>query len=546
MQQRRTRYPLASLQNNQVTETLASLPDSVLSQIQFTFPLFSHAKSTIKTTDEDGFPTSAALSEGTYDLKSLHQQCWNKFEKNPQISSHVRDVMGRMAGWGFGFFSGVEEIQMALDEVIEDPRNALYENFPKFCGRSEIEGELFLMLTLHLNGFVEVDFITPTMLTGGDKGSGILFHSMKKTFPLFYNVKFGDKTESEILIPSINIAYFPELEEDAKNNSCYKADKTKKAKPNTGNKKMKRKVEKIGGYNRFIVRWDKGFLTRRNVSHIRTTIEWLNYYEDLKKYEIDHKKSSGAYLWVIEMDDMRAFRSWLALSEDERKSTGILQPKDPGGTLILPPGMKMRVENPKLPTISDEDSDIMQMVSSGLNKPQDLILGDYRSTYASVKAAQGPQNDRINDDLAYFTNFLRYNFWRPVFFLKSVVSNFKLNRRVEEVVGWEGDPESEEGLKPVKKRVQKPSYKLVEIALPVSKLEDIESIAKSMLGVKHGSLVDTLNIPREEIAKRLGFYNYPSLVKKHATEQQNYPKTKAAVDQETAQEEEKKQTSEQE
>jgi hypothetical protein len=542
----RTKYPLATLQNTEVTKALARMPDDLLRKIQFSFPLFSHAKTTIKATDSDGFPTTAPLSESTFDLKKLQEQCWNKFEKNPQISSHVRDVMGRMAGWGFGFFSAVEEIQVAIDETMEDPRNALYDHFPKFCGRAEIEGELFLMLTVHDNGFVEVDFIAPTMLVGGDKGSGIIFHSMKQTLPLFYNVKFGTNSASEVLIPSINIAYFPELEEDAKKNSSYKKERLEKSRPNSGNRKLKKKVEKIGGFNRFMIRWDRGFLTHRNVSHIRTTIEWLNYYEDLKKYEIDHKKSSGAYLWVIEMEDVRAFRSWLALSEDERKTTGILQPKDPGGTLVLPPGMKLRAENPRLPSISDEDTDIMQMVSSGLNKPQDLVLGDYRSTYASVKAAQGPQNDRINDDLSYFVNFLKYGFWKPIFFLKSIVSKFKETRRIEEVVDFEGDPDSEKGLKPITKRVVKPSYKLVQIALPVSKLEDIESVAKSMLGVKHGSLVDTLNIPREEVAKRLGFYNYPSLVKQHATEQQRYPKTQAAVDQETAQEEQKKATSEQE
>jgi len=530
----RTKYPLAALGNDDVAHSLMKLPDDTLRQIQFSFPLFSHASATVKKTDSDGFPVSTSYNEGEYDLRNLRKQCWNKFEKNPQIGSHVRDIMGRMAGWGFGFYSEVPDIQEAIDETMEDPRNALCENFPKFVGRAEIEGELFLMLTIHNDGFVEVDFISPDSLVGADKGSGIIFHPVKQTLPLFYNVQF-EKTDKllsseKLLVPSINIAYFPELENAVKQHSAYKSDKLKKSKSNN------KKLEKIGGYYRFIVRWDRSMLTRRNVSHIRTTIEWLNYYEELKKYEIDHKKSSGAYLWVITMEDVRAFRSWLALTEDQRSSTGILQPKEPGGTLVLPPGMKLEVQNPSLPSISDQDTDIMQMVSSGLNKPQDMMLGDYKSTYASVKAAQGPQGDRINDELSYFKTFLRYNFWRPILKLKSAATNFKENRRVDDVIGYEGDPEGEDGLKPVIKKVQKPAYKLVSVSLPVSRLEDIESHAKAMLGVKHGSLVDTLGIPREAVAERLGFHNYPSLRKLHALEQYLYPKDKMTLDQEKAQE----------
>lgn len=528
----RTKYPLATLQDNEVTKTLASISDSALEKIRFSFPLFSHVKNTgIIKKDEDGFPLTGVFGEGTVDLSRLQQECWNKFEKNPQISSHVRDIMGRMAGWGFGFYSAVEDIQQAIDEVMEDPRNDLVTVFPKFVGRAEVEGELFLMLTAHEDGFIEVDFIAPDMLKGCDRGSGVIFHPMKQTFPLFYNIQF-DKTNKnlstkQILVPSINIAYFPELEETVKDHSDYKADKLKESRPT--DKSMKKKVEGIGGYNRFIVRWDRSFLTRRNVSWIRTTIEWLNYYEDLKKYEIDHKKSSGAYLWVIKMEDVRAFRSWLSLSADERASTGIMAVKEPGGTLVLPPGMSLQVENPKLPSISDQDTDLLNMVASGLNKPQDYIMGDYKSTYASVKAAHGPQSDRINDDLSYFKTFLIYHLWRPVFYLKATVSKFKLNRRIEEVVDFENQ-------KQVTKTVTKPVWKLMDVALPMSKLEDIEAMSKAMLGSKHGSLVDQLGIPLYKVAQRLGFYNYRMLRLHHAAEEAKFPKLKSLEDMEAKQE----------
>jgi hypothetical protein len=218
------------------------------------------------------------------------------------------------------------------------------------------------------------------------------------------------------------------------------------------------------------------------------------------------------------------------MSEEDRKKTGVMQTKDPGGTLVLPPGMSVSVENPKLPNISDQDTDIMQMVSSGLQKPQDVMLGDYRSTYASVKASQGPQGDRINDELHYFKLFLQYTFWRPIFFLRSVAKpEFKLYRYIRETIRFENG-------EPVYGRVKKEVYKLVDICLPVSRLEDIESIAKAFLGSKHASVIDVLGIPRREIARRLGFPNYGKLRKEKSMEDEEFPETLSVADQESVQE----------
>jgi len=485
--------------------------------------------------DEDGFPKVALSHENLQNLHTWQKVCWDKAESNPQINSHIRDIMGRMAGWGFEFNAKYPDLQKDIDEICEDPRNDLYQNMPKFCARQEIEGELFNGLTLHEKGFVEVDFMPPSMFkNGGDDNSGIIFHPTKQNFPLFYHVEYrntlakGGVSETvQGLIPSINIAYYPELEDLVKDHPDYDERKLKVAKSENPEKKP---YNKLNGYKRFIIHWNKGFLTKRNVSHIKTTIEWVNYYEALKKYEIDHKKSSGAYLWVIKVEDAKALRRWLSMTEEERKKTGIMQPKDPGGTLILPPGMTLECVNPKLTSISDQDNDIMQMVSSGLQKPQDVMLGDYRSSYASVKASQGPQGDRINDELHYFKLFLLYNFWRPICWLRSLaIRDFAYYRMVDEVVDFKDQ-------KPVKKKVKKEVYKLIDVCLPMSRLEDVKSLAQAFLGSKHASIVDTLGIPRDLVAKRLGFSNYHALRRAKATEDEFYPKTLSVMDQEAAQE----------
>ena len=68
-------------------------------------------------------------------------------------------------------------------------------------------------------------------------------------------------------------------------------------------KSRKHAYRPLGSYFRFIVATDKGFITHRATSYLRTILRWLNHYEDLKNYEIDHKKSSGAYTWVLEASE---------------------------------------------------------------------------------------------------------------------------------------------------------------------------------------------------------------------------------------------------
>jgi hypothetical protein len=127
--------------------------------------------------------------------------------------------------------------------------------------------------------------------------------------------------------------------------------------------------------------------------------------------------------------------------------------------------------------------------------------------------------------------FLKYNFWRPILWLRSKTKdNFKYIRRIEEVVDFKnGEPQKE--------KVDVPCYKLVDIDLPMSRLEDIEATATALLGSKHGSVVDTLGIDRKSVAKRLGFGSYVSHRMEKAKEDENLPETLSALNQEQAQEE---------
>lgn len=513
----------------EVAEYIDNMPDEVLSRLKFAVPWQYSPTSTAASKDPDGAPLypQDEDEEGLLVTRSeLQAECWRKFNQNPQVNTSVRGLSGRITGRGYETTSEIFDIQKVVDEIELDPRNRLYSFWPKYVARSNIEGELFKCLTCHKDGFIEVDFIEPSSIDeGGDDDTGIIFHPNKKTMPLFYNVTLDNKHSNQIdQIPSIYIARYPELMSVARKHDNFKVKHQKRS-------LSRAKVfKKMGGYYRFIISWDKGFITRRATSYLKTTIQWLNYYEMLKKYEIDHKKSVGSYVWVFSIENPRDFRLWLSMTDDQRKKTGIAAKKTPGSTLVLPPGVKCEVKSPQLPNIKDEDTDIMQMAISGLNEPADVTTGTAKGTFASVKASRGPMSDRISDEIAYFDRYVKYDFWGSVFFLKSVISNFPTHFKRREAIRFDKKGE------PVFESVKKRPEELIEISHPISEIADFDSRAKGLLGVKHGPISGTLGIPNRQVADALGFGSYGRNRLRKATEDENYPELIYAIDAESLQE----------
>lgn len=474
--------------------------------------------------DADGFVVKGTGSLTGLSREQLHKKIYQKFYFNPHVNTSTRGLVGRIVGSGFETVSEIPEIEEAIEETEEDYRNRLYDYWPKFLARTFLSGELFLCFTCHDDGFIEIDYLHPDVIDDGQAENGIIFHPNKTRMPLVYCLKDKEK-EIDEHIPSIYMARYPELWKIAKKQDGFNFKKLAGSRSHYRKKTFK----SIGGYYRFIVSWDLGLITNRSTSHLMTILEWLNHWENLKKYEIDHKKSSGAYVHVVRFTDVKSWVTWLGLSDEQRAKTGIAAPKTPGGTLVLGPNMEHKIENPTLPKISESDSDIMQMISSGLNEPADVTTGQAKGTFASVKASRGPMSDKVSDEKTYFGRWLRFDFWGNVFFLKSKISDFPEKFKVKKGTHFENK-------EAVIKEVDKKPEKCIEIIFPVSAIEDIESLAKATLGVKHGSLYDTAGIPNEEILKRMGFGGYGKLRLKQAEEKEKYPDTVLTVDQERLQE----------
>lgn len=463
-------------------------------------------------TDADGFALS---SRDFRNFSEVQKSCWEKSLSNPHLNSHLRDVVGSLTGHGWDISSQNQKIDDEIWETMYDIRNELYKNIPKYVARSEGEGELFLAFTVHEDGFVEVDFLPPWSLKGGgDYNSGITFHPRKSTMPLFYQFEIAGKTGTtsteKAIFPSIYVAHNPDFAKEVK---LSPADK-KLLVTAQSNKSI---YKKVGGFKTFIVAWDKGYLVPRNLSHISTTLEWINHYVDLKKWEIDHKKSAGSYMWVVKLEDAKALRTWLKMTPEQQKATGLTSHKTPGGTLILPPGVSITCENPDLPTISEGDTDIMHMITSGLNKPEDMVTGQTKGdTFSGVKASRGPQADRTLNEIAFFERFLRYDFFRGIFLLKNKIKGFPEFFKVKKAIDFAN--------KEAKfKEVNVPVFELIEFDFPTSEIGNVEETARALMGVKHASVVEVLGIPRSVVAKKLGFGRYIKNRLQYATEDENLP-----------------------
>lgn len=501
----------------------------------FSMP-WQYSDATVEQLDEDGF--SIGTGELTQkSLSDLQEACWSKYYTNPHVNSSIRDEVGRLVGSGFLVSSDDYRIQDVIEETIEDWRNRLEIMLPKYITRSRVEGELFLVFTVHDDGFIEIDFRDPASLETTKGSKGIIFHPNKPNMPLIYCFSgedgHGEKIKDQI--PSIFVARSPKLIKQAAKHNDYNAKRLE------NHKKTGKKYAKLGNFRRFVVSWDMGLLTSRNISHLRTTLEWINHYENLKKYEIDHKKSSGAYAWVFKFTEWSHYMRWLDLTESERRKTGVGQKITPGDRLILPPGMEADVKNPNLTKISDQDTDIMSMITSGLNQSEDQLTGSYRSSFASAKVSQGPQVDRMEDAKAELERFLRIDFWGSVFFLRAAVTDFPEMFTIKEPIDFKkkktkdekGDDEYEVKYRNKKVRPER----LIKFDFPSSSFDDSEGRAKALLGVKHGSLNRQLGIPNENIAGRLGFGgSYKRMRLLSAAEEDKYPKLGYEVDQEVVQE----------
>ena len=501
------------------------------SEAKKTAQMFAKSLVGFKAKDPDGAPmdeenlfhilTGGIAADSNIGTSELRAACWEQYHNSPFVKTAVDDNAGAIAGEGFELSSPIIEIDDILFKMHEDFRNKLYHRWKTYIRHRSVTGEMYLIFTVHEDSekFIEVDYVSSEKICGSGFEDGIIYHPDKTLMPLIYSIEQENGTY--IQIPSINIAYAPNLLKIAKKSDHYNKKELKGSK--SGN------PDKLGGFKRFIVSWEGSLLTRRSSSYYRTVIIWSNLYTLLKMIEIDHKRAMATFAWIAQPADMEAWTLWCNLTEKQQKDSGLTGPKPPGSTLVSLPGWSVDCKSPQLPSIDGGDSDIQEFMVAGLNTPSDVVTGSSKGTYASVKESRGPWGDRIVSAQQDFRNFLTYDFGKAVLFIHQEVFGLKKVYMKKKAVGFDKKK------KPIMKNRPQRINELITVTLPVFSSSGYGELVKALCGVKHNGLNQGLGIALETIAKKLGFANYEQMRLQAETENFHYPKLEQVTDQEKAQ-----------
>ena len=467
--------------------------------------------------DPDGAPMSGEnlidavvgmSTGGDNSYEALYEACWKSYKSSPFVQTAVNDFCDSVTGDGFEITSSIPRIRKLLESHYSDFRNKLYCRYRQFLLHYRVTGENYTCLTLSNDApFVEVDYIDPITV------KKIYFHPDKTHMPLWYKIKKNDEI---FYVPSINLAYAPSLIDDKKIKTLINEIKIDNKFRFYGNKNDP-KFRSLRGNTMFIVDWEGEYITERPISKLRTIIAWNNLYTMLKLIEVDHKRSNAAYVWRVRPENQEAFDFLVGLDKETLKKIGLIGQKTPGSTVFEVPGCHLDAVGPALQPISGQDSDILEMVVSGLNTPSDIVTGSSDGTFASVKSTRAPLVERIRHFQNWHMILTKYEFWKPVLFLHSAAYSFPKQFKTSRVVGFKNK-------KNVEALVPSDPWELLDFSYPQNENQERAGLVSEALGSKNDGTVG-FGISHSTSARRFGVGNYHNERLKLATENMKYPDT---------------------
>jgi len=488
-------------------------------------------------------------------LDELREEARRQYSTAPFILTSSHDSRDALCGETFKISSEYPVIQDVIDRTFTDFRNRFFRRIRQYVLEQRITTELFLLFSVNYDEqFISIDMIPPENIGGiGDDGCGILFHSQNSRMPIIYNVKNPATCEYEH-IPSVFVAYQPDILKDITSaTSGFDEDNLKNSRAMLirtnadGQEEMypDSRFEPVGGFRRFITEWEGPRLTSRSASNLRAALIWNNLYIMLKMLGINHKRAMSQFVFDVNFQDLASFDAYMSLTDEQMAKTGLLAPKEPGSTLLSPPGSKVSLLTANLPKMSGDDQDTLDMISSGLNTTRSQLLGTSEDTYAGIKIAKGNVSDRVKADQNDFRLFLTEDIFRPIFFLHTTLWGFLSKFKKYECVGYTSDTSDEflsyyrikdekidlkksednESVFEIWKYVEKNPWELISIVLPNFSYGMEESEVTALLGSKPGGAAETLGMSLSSVAEKMGIRDYHTERLKYSTEKMKYPKT---------------------
>jgi len=382
-----------------------------------------------------------------------------------------------------------------------------------------VEGELFLLLTVQSDGMVVFSVLEPGDISGCQDGTGIVTHPGQNILPLFY--MYAPSGETGEVIPSVNVLYGdydkPEFY------SGFEASQLNKSRA-----QGRGKYKGLKNFYRFIIHWpnlngvNEG---KRDTSYLRSILKYINYYHQSVLWSLDYRKSLASWSQKVKFSDdnfgQKAYRLWMKMTQVERDATGLTKPSQPGDKVFLMPGMDCNsMEHNAGKAGTGENTDVRNLLASGMDSLPDVLTADSKgSTFASIRETRNPFADVVESMQTKFSRLIKYGVLAHVLYIKSVMDkDFQYERKVK--VPYDVDKDGKVKTKNIKKK----AFHLVDVVMPVLNVQNMEELAKGLLGSKHGSLDKSLGIPPSVLAERMGFPDYHKMRVQEAFETEQYPK----------------------
>lgn len=506
---------------------------------------FTTNATTIDTTTQyfavdSKYPTAKSPDKNWRALQNLAEE---KFKTSGPLLRTVTLKSDLTSGAGFKVYSMVKEINEYIKLLFGHHKNLLYEQCIGWMSRIQVS-EVFVLISLDETGFSTIRALEPANIGTGQQ-PGLFVDPDDVTSTLFYQHYAGTTVE---LIPDAWCLLDPAGFKEATSRLIASGQGFDPALISTSTKGGG-VFSKVGGYRRFVMHWKNLSCIReylRDTSAVSTALEWLSLYENSQKWKLDNQKALAAYAYVFSWEDTPAGKigalAWNKMTTEEKLKTGLLSAYTPGSKVFLPPGMKMELKNPSLPSLTGSNLDIFTLAGSGVGIPSDIFVGSTAdSSYASIRATRPIFNIEIDNLQHKFEMFMR-RLLRVCFAAKMAFGGVFLSLGLQPfrlIPSYEEEWEVEKDSKGV------PTDRVVTIKVePVEKIKfsfpdpgletDLQSKANMAMGSKHAGLLGMGISPDRLASEFFGVDDYDNERRLNALYEAKYGKLIAGAAVESA------------
>lgn len=488
--------------------------------------------------DPDAYLRGGVYTDGSRERKtaehhtSIQDETWNKYQNSPVISNAIDTIADLAVGSSFSISSTIPELDTIIRRHVYSQENDLVYAVNGWTRQMLIDGEMFLLgvisepgnrLADEIDDYSDMPFVQFLELPPGDfpsdSGDKCFIRSPSNPRMILAYVRKGSNGQEE-WIPSWALLERPR--ERMKELRSVEGFQERYLKSSRVPDRKRGLFRDFGGFYRFILHWPglSGLrYQQRSTAAARTSLEWVNRYEDAVKWRLDYLKAQASWTLVVKFSDTpegrMMWRLWTNMTAAEKDATGLTKVLTPGSRIFAPPGMEIKIENPQLESGTEQNQDLLTHAGAGTGTPQDIFTGNVgNATYGALKATRSPFSMRIAALQDKLDHFLRFSVFRVICIVHQRFNQLPKSYPDNRVASMENG-------EPTFTTVNLEPWWFIDVEFPPTAIVEDESIIRQFLGSKHPG-AQALGLSRNYMMRRLGITNPDVQAFQRAIEDKKY------------------------